>query len=125
MNKTFITPGLSKTAPIISSLAVLYYRHNDPARALAFGLAAMRLGLVTPQVVLLVAASFLKTGDAEQALAALSRFDNSAARFAEKPTGAQQSAAALLKAKALFRTGALTEARELLLSANKPSSEGA
>lgn len=102
----------TKSARIVGALAMLYHRHNDPARALALGVMALRYGCNAPRTVLLVASCFLKTGDAEQALAALSRLDG-----VSPQDTTQQAALAFLKAKALFRLGAYDEARVLMTRA--------
>jgi tetratricopeptide (TPR) repeat protein len=108
-----LTPS-TKSARIVGALAMLYHRHNDPARALALGVMALRYGCEAPRTALLVASCFLKTGDAEQALAALSRLDGAKGLGAE-----EQSAIAFLRAKAQFRLGAYDDARALMAQANQ------
>ena len=113
-----ISPTLSaapmvsaKSARIVAGLATLYYRHNDPARALALGLMALRCGSDVPKTAMLVASCFLKTGDAEQAAAALSRLESLDLSPAER------SAARFLAAKVAFRQGDDDAARRLMLEA--------
>ena len=100
-----------RSARLVADLATLYHRHDDPARALALGLAALRFGDARPELCLLVASCFLRTGDAEQALAALGRLD----RQAIAPT--IEAAACLLEAKARHRQGDADLARGLLARA--------
>lgn len=99
-----------RAARLVADLAKLYHRHDDPARALALALAAMRLGDDRPEVALLVASSFLRTGDAEQALAALSRLEGAAG-------DAIRGAARVLEAKAMHRLGDAAGARRRLAEA--------
>jgi len=108
-----LTPS-TKSARIVGALAMLYHRHNDPARALALGVMALRYGCEAPRTAMLVASCFLKTGDAEQALAALSRLDGAKGLAVD-----QRSAIAFLRAKAQFRLGAYDEARALMAQAHQ------
>lgn len=103
-------------AHVVAALARLYLRHGDAARALALGLAAMRLAPPEPRLVLLVAATFLRTGEPEQTLAALSAID-SGTRVAHPPDTREQAAAAFLRAKALHRLGDPEGARKALAAA--------
>ena len=107
------TPAIPvKSARIVAGLATLYYRYNDPARALALGLMALRCGADAPSAVLLVASCFLNTGDAEQAEAALSR-------LAPGDLAPQEAAAyKFLLAKVRFRTGDQDAAQQLLAEAH-------
>lgn len=116
------TPPSSKdsAASVIGNLALMYFRHNDPARALVLSISALQIGPAEPRLVLLVAACFLRTDDAEQALAALSRFDGDASLLSQPPSEAEQAAARLLHAKALFRSGAHDAARERLHAVRGP-----
>ncbi|MEM6339844.1 MAG: tetratricopeptide repeat protein [Pseudomonadota bacterium] len=106
-----ITQPTAKSARIVSGLATLYYRHNDPARALALGLMAMRCGYDKPRTALLVASCFLKTGDPEQAEAALSRLKS------QPLTQSEEAASAFLMAKVHFRRGDHETAQNLLAEA--------
>lgn len=110
-----LTPS-TKSARIVGALAMLYHRHNDHARALALGVMALRYGCEAPRTAMLVASCFLKSGDAEQALAALSRLDG-----AKTLTDEEQAATAFLRAKAQFRLGAYDEARALMQRAHQLS----
>lgn len=101
----------AKSARIVAGLATLYHRHNDPARALALGVMAMKYGNDTPQTVLLVASCFLKTGDAEQADAALSRLDG------RRLSKDESTAARFLGAKVKFRLGDYETAHKLMTEA--------
>lgn len=105
------------TAVILGSLALLYHRHGDPARALALGLAAMQAGRITPELGLLVAASFLKTGDGQQTLATLSRFRDTPHRLSHDPDDTQWAACEMLTAKALYRIGDVAGAQAALTRA--------
>ncbi|MEM9341908.1 MAG: hypothetical protein AAGA87_02570 [Pseudomonadota bacterium] len=100
-----------RSAEVIAGLATLYFRYNDPARALVLGIAAMKSGAAGPRTALLVASCFLKTGDAEQAAAALEPL--------EDVDLTQQEAAAYkyLKAKVAFRLSDPDTARALLAEA--------
>lgn len=115
MNQMTMTepPVSAKSAAIVAGLATLYHRHNDPARALALGVMAMRYGSDTPATTMLVASCFLKTGDAEQAAAALSRLD--AADL--EPT--ERAASQFLWAKVHFRLGDYDKARAALAEAGE------
>lgn len=104
----------SRDARLIGALALMYLRHDDPARALALGLAAMRCEPVPPQLALLVGTAFLRTGDVEQALAVLERFENGAPRLSPAPCRTTFRAVQILRAKAAHRQGRKEEARALL-----------
>ena len=126
MPEPFASRASHSTGPVIASLALLYLRHNDPARALALGIAAMKMGAVTPPVALLVATAFLRAGDPEQAAAALSRIDRSesGARpgdLSRPPDDRERAAAALLRAKIRFRLGDVDGARAALEAARPPA----
>lgn len=111
---TQATPPVSaKSAAIVAGLATLYHRHNDPARALALGVMAMRYGSDTAATVMLVASCFLKTGDAEQAAAALSRLEGGDLEPQER------AASQFLWAKVHFRLGDYDKARAALAQANE------
>lgn len=112
---TPIATPATRSARILGDLAMLYHRHNDPARALALGVMALRYGCTAPRTAMMVASCFLKTGDAEQALAALSRLDALRADLAPQ----QQSAVAFLEAKAQYRLGQYDTARDLMEQARK------
>lgn len=98
-----------RSAQIVAGLATLYYRHNDFPRALALGIMALKYGSDTSQTVLLVAACFLKTGEAQQAEAVLTRLENRDLSTDER------QALTYLKAKIEFRLGNTDDARSLLL----------
>lgn len=116
--KTAYETGLeSRDAQLVGSLALMYLRHDDPARALALGLAAMRSEPVPPRLLLLVGTAFLRTGDVEQALAVLSRFENGADGLSPSPNTATLQSVQILKAKAAYRQGRPDEARALLEAA--------
>ncbi|KGJ19747.1 hypothetical protein [Paracoccus sanguinis] len=114
----------------LSALALIYLRHAAPARAMVLGLAAMTMGDLRPQTVLLVAESLIEAGDPEQALAVLRRFDDAPAATAEAeaddrpapltapltavPTLAQAAARHYLDARALYRQNRPEAARAAL-----------
>ncbi len=108
--------GGSGAAPVVAGLALLYLRHGDAPRALALGIAAMRLARPEPRLVLLVAAAFLRTGEPEQTLAALTALEGSG-RLASVPEPIERAAAAVLRAKALYRLGDPAGARRALAEA--------
>lgn len=101
----------ARSARIVAGLATLYHRHNDPARALALGVMAMKYGADTPRTVLLVASCFLKTGDAEQADAALSRLEG------KELSEDERGAARFLGAKVKYRLGDYDAAQSLMVEA--------
>ena len=112
----------------LSALALIYLRHAAPARAMVLGLAAMTMGDLRPQTVLLVAESLIEAGDPEQALAVLRRFDDAPAPATEAeaeaddrpapltapPTPAQVAARHYLDARALYRQNRPEAARAAL-----------
>lgn len=116
----------------LSALALIYLRHAAPARAMVLGLAAMTMGDLRPQTVLLVAESLIEAGDPEQALAVLRRFDDPPAAAPEAeaeaddrpapltaplsavPTPAQVAARHYLDARALYRQNRPEAARAAL-----------
>lgn len=110
----------------LSALALIYLRHAAPARAMVLGLAAMTMGDLRPQTVLLVAESLIEAGDPEQALAVLRRFDDALAAAPEAeaddrpapltapPTPAQAAARHYLDARALYRQNRPEAARAAL-----------
>lgn len=114
----------------LSALALIYLRHAAPARAMVLGLAAMTMGDLRPQTVLLVAESLIEAGDPEQALAVLRRFDDAPAAAPEAeaddrpaprtapltapPTPAQVAARHYLDARALYRQNRPEAARAAL-----------
>ena len=100
-----------RSAEVIASLATLYFRYNDPARALVLGIAAMKSGAAGPRTALLVASCFLKTGDAEQAAAALEPLEGMDLPQSER------AAFTYLKAKVAFRLSDPERARALLAEA--------
>lgn len=106
-----------RDAQLISSLALMYLRHDDAPRALALGLAAMRCDPVPPRLALLVTTAFLRVGDVAQALAVLSRFENGAEGFATAPCQMTLQSVQILRAKAAFRQGRPDEARAMLEAA--------
>ena len=61
------------TRDALHSVATLYLRHRDAARALTLLLTALHLTQATRPLLLATAAAFLDVGQAEQALAALER----------------------------------------------------
>ncbi len=123
--KTAYEAGLeSRDATLIGALALMYLRHDDPARALALGLAAMRSEPVSPRLALLVGTAFLRTGDVEQALAVLSRFENGAEGLTPEPCQSTLQSVQILRAKAAFRQGRVDEARALLEAALLEPGEG-
>ena len=102
----------------LSALALIYLRHAAPARAMVLGLAAMTMGDLRPQTVLLVAEALIEAGDPEQALAVLARFDDdpsidagSPARLDVPATQAQIAARHYLTARVLYRQGRPEAAR--------------
>lgn len=102
----------TRSAQIVAGLATLYHRHNDPVRALALGIMALKYGADTPATALLVASCFLKTGDAEQADAALMRLEG------RELSQDEQSAARFLSAKIQYRLGNYEAAQKLLSETN-------
>lgn len=102
---------------LVASLALMYLRHADAPRALALGLAAMKQGPVRAELALLVATAFLRTGDAEQALAVLERFDFAPSGFPVPPRDEERAAALVLKAKAEHRRGETMAAQACLAEA--------
>ncbi|QJD18409.1 hypothetical protein [Paracoccus sanguinis] len=113
----------------LSALALIYLRHAAPARAMVLGLAAMTMGDLRPQTVLLVAESLIEAGDPEQALAVLRRFDDAPAAASAQaeaeaddrpapltavPTPAQAAARHYLDARALYRQNRPEAARAAL-----------
>lgn len=114
----------------LSALALIYLRHAAPARAMVLGLAAMTMGDLRPQTVLLVAESLIEAGDPEQALAVLRRFDGAPAAapapeaeaeaddrpapLTAPPTPAQVAARHYLDARALYRQNRPEAARAAL-----------
>lgn len=118
----------------LSALALIYLRHAAPARAMVLGLAAMTMGDLRPQTVLLVAESLIEAGDPEQALAVLRRFDDAPAAapapeaeaeaddrpapltapLSAVPTPAQVAARHYLDARALYRQNRPEAARAAL-----------
>lgn len=100
----------------LSALALIYLRHAAPARAMVLGLAAMTMGDLRPQTVLLVAQSLIEAGDPEQALAVLERFDSAGTDdetrgLSAAPTTAQVAARHYLTARVLHRQGRAEAAR--------------
>ena len=95
---------------------------------MVLGLAAMTMGDLRPQTVLLVAESLIEAGDPEQALAVLRRFDDAPAPATEAeaeaddrpapltapPTPAQVAARHYLDARALYRQNRPEAARAAL-----------
>ena len=102
---------------LVASLALMYLRHADAPRALALGLAAMKQGPVRAELALLVATAFLRTGDADQALAVLERFDFGPEGFPVPPGRDERAAALVLKAKAEHRRGQSMAAQACLAEA--------
>ena len=102
---------------LVASLALMYLRHADAPRALALGLAAMKQGPVRAELALLVATAFLRTGDPEQALAVLERFDFAPDGFPVPPDTDERAAALVLKAKAEHRRGQSMAAQAYLAEA--------
>lgn len=66
---------VARHARHLSALALLYLRHAAAPRAMVLGLAAMAMGDLRPQTILLVAEALLQAGDPEQALTVLGRLD--------------------------------------------------
>lgn len=108
----------ARAAAAVGALARLYLRHGDAPRALALGLAAIRLAPPEPGLVLVAAAAFLQTGDPEQARAALERMGRSDA-MARPPRPVEEAGAAVLTAKALNREGDRAAARDALARARR------
>ena len=116
--KTAYEVGMaSRDAQLIGSLALMYLRHDDAPRALALGLAAMKSEPVAPRLALLVGTAFLRTGDVEQALAVLTRFENGAEGMEPSPCRTTLRSVQILRAKAAYRQGRTEEARALLEAA--------
>ena len=124
--KAFVAPEPDQqSSDTVLSLALIYLRHNQPDRALALGIAAMTFGPITPRMALLVADAFLRNGDAEQALAILSRFEGEGGQLSPAPDDLQQAAAHVLLAKAHQRVGDGAAARSHLAKAAAYSGEAA
>ncbi len=107
-----------RAAQLIASLALMYLRHSDAPRAVALGIAAMKLAPASPALALTVGTAFLRVGDADQALAVLSRFDGDAARLSVGPDTLERIAAMTLTAKAYHRLGQPDRARAVLAQAH-------
>ncbi len=89
----------------LARLGLIYLHHGDAARSLVLGLAALAMGDNSPPTMLMIASAFLKAGDAEQAMAALSRFDVDASKLSRAPSLAERAACDWLRARTLFRLG--------------------
>lgn len=98
----------------LSALALVYLRHADPARAMVLGLAAMAMGDLRAQTVLLVAESLLRAGDPRQALAVLARFDDPTHGLDAEPRPEQIAARHYLDARIHDRLGDTPRARAAL-----------
>lgn len=102
---------------VLSSLALIYLRHGDPARAMVLSLAAMSMGDLTPSTILIVAESMLRAGDPEQALAVLTRFERGSDQpgaLIKQPTPAEHAARHYIIARVLYRRGDNEGARAAL-----------
>ncbi|AGT08868.1 tetratricopeptide repeat protein [Paracoccus aminophilus] len=107
---------------VLSALGLVYLRHNDPARAMVLGLAAMTMGDLSAATVLMVAEAMLVGGDPEQALTVLGRFERPGGLdIAPNPT--ERAACHYLLARILHHRGdapraqaELGRARELMQS---------
>lgn len=116
--KEFVTPEPDvHSFNVISNLALIYLRQGQPDRALALGVAAMAFGPVTPELALITADAFLRTGQHEQADAILSRFW-APDLLKSSPSPEQLCAANILLAKALQKGGDTQGARKALAQAN-------
>lgn len=101
----------------LRQLALVYLRHADAPRALALGISALRYGPATPNLMLLIANAFLKVGEPEQALAALSRFETPETLLSRMPSEVELVAYRAMTARALHRLGHTEAARDILLPA--------
>ncbi|MDO5621559.1 MAG: hypothetical protein Q4G24_08835 [Paracoccus sp. (in: a-proteobacteria)] len=98
----------------LAALALVYLRHADAARAMVLALAAMAMGDLRPQTVLLVAEALLRAGDPRQALAVLSRFDQPEQHLDSPPQSAHLAARHYLTARVYERLGDRQAARAAL-----------
>ncbi|MFV0386017.1 hypothetical protein [Paracoccus sp. (in: a-proteobacteria)] len=107
---------------VMASLALIYLRHSDAARAMVLGLAAMAMGDLSPATVLTVAESMLLAGDPQQSLAVLSRFDRyetAQTGLSMPPDTAQLAARHYISARVLFRLDDTEGARAALARARE------
>lgn len=106
---------VARHARHLSALALLYLRHAAAPRAMVLGLAAMAMGDLRPQTILLVAESLLQAGDPEQALTVLGRLEPDAGDGLSEPVNGYHVAARdYLTARVLMRRGDEAGAREAL-----------
>lgn len=98
----------------LAALGLLYLRHAAAPRAMVLGLAAMAMGDLRPQTVLMVAEALLQAGDPAQAMTALERFDDDGAGLSQTPTPAETAARHYLVARVLLRQGRADDARAAL-----------
>ncbi|EFO31935.1 conserved hypothetical protein [Roseibium sp. TrichSKD4] len=94
----------------LTTLAVLYHRHGCWDRSLLYAITAAKLNLWSPRLVLVMASSFLKLDEPEQAIAVLSRFETGEDSTEFKPNLAEQICAFALLRRAHLRTKDLTNA---------------
>lgn len=85
----------------------------------------MRLAPPEPGIVLVAASAFLRTGDAVQALAALSRFERPrpGIDLSRLPSPTERAGCALLLAKARHRTGDVDGAAAALVHAREAAGD--
>ncbi|MFI0397163.1 tetratricopeptide repeat protein [Paracoccus jiaweipingae] len=107
-------PQTARHGRNLSALALVYLRHADPARAMVLGLAAMAMGDLRAQTVLLVAESLLRAGDPRQALAVLTRFNDPTHGLDGDPRPEQIAARHYLDARIHDRLGDMPRARAAL-----------
>ena len=110
-------PNSQQHGQVLSSLALIYLRHGDPARAMVLSLAGMAMGDLTPSTILIVAEAMLRAGDPEQAMTVLTRFDrkpDQPGALSHAPNQAEIAARHYITARILHRRGDNEGARAAL-----------
>jgi predicted Zn-dependent protease len=123
MSEAEAAVSMNKAQAAVAGLAAIYLKHNDAARAIVLSLLAMKLGPPEPYLALIAASAFLRTQEPEQALAVLSRFENSAEKLSREPSPLEVAAYELLLAKASYTLGDTTRSVTWLDRARKFWSE--
>lgn len=98
----------------LAALGLIHLQHAAAPRAMVLGLAAMAMGDLRPQTVLMVAEALLQAGDPAQAMTALERFDDHGAGLSRPPNPAEDASRHYLTARILLRQGRTEEARAAL-----------
>jgi|GEM_PF-4795726 len=117
MTQSLAISADTRSRDLVATLALLYLRHAQPERALPLSVAAMAMGVPTPELALTVASAFLACNNPEQAEAVLSRFWSDEPLLDGVPTELQLSAAHSLSAKIAHRMGDTQAARAALKKA--------